>query len=178
MDVIFEQARRHTAKVYFNDNASNAAITPRMKRTKKNNRNKNMKYKHYLVVALIVGNAVAGSLGAGPAPAAEEKETAVQGSVAVPKNTSESALAGLAAIPAADAINRATANHPGKPLSAKLENEDGFAVWAVEIADAKGGATEVIVDAGNGAILKTQSEKADREGGEDKEQEGDHEDKD
>jgi hypothetical protein len=136
-----------------------------------------MKHKHYFILAVIGGTALLGSLTAGRALAAEEKETPVQGSVAVPKNTSESALAGLAAIPASDAIVRATASHPGKPLSAKLENEDGFAVWAVEIADANGGATEVTVDAGNGGILKTQAEKADREDGEDKE-DGDGEDQD
>jgi uncharacterized membrane protein YkoI len=138
---------------------------------------KNMKHKHYLILTVIGATALAGSLTAGRAFAGEEKETPVQGSVAVPKTTSESALAGLAAIPASDAIVRATANHPGKPLSAKLENEDGFAVWAVEIADTNGGATEVTVDAGNGGILKTQAEKADGEDGEDK-HDGDHEEQD
>jgi uncharacterized membrane protein YkoI len=136
-----------------------------------------MKHKHYIALAAITGMALVGSLTAGRAVAGEEKETPVQGSVAVPKKTSESALTALAAIPASDAIVRATAGHPGKPLSAKLENEDGFAVWAVEIADANGGATEVTVDAGNGAILKTQSEKADREDGEENE-EGGNEDQD
>jgi uncharacterized membrane protein YkoI len=134
-----------------------------------------MKHKHYLMLAVVAGTALGGGLTAGRAVAGEEKETPVQGSVAVPKKTSESALAGLAAIPATDAIVRATAGHPGKPLSTKLENEDGFAVWAVEIADANGGATEVTVDAGNGAILKTQSEKADREDGEENEEGGNEE---
>jgi hypothetical protein len=70
---------------------------------------------------VIGGTALAGSLTEGRAFAAEEKEAPVQGSVAVPKNTAESALAGLVAIPASDAIACAAASHPGRPLSAKLE---------------------------------------------------------
>ena len=137
-----------------------------------------MRHKHYIIIALITGTALAASLTAASVYAGEEKETPVQGSVAVPKNTSESALANLAAIPASDAIVRATASHPGKLLSAKLENEDGFAVWAVEIANANGGATEVIIDAGNGAILKTQTERSDHEDGEDNDDDGGREDQD
>ncbi len=102
--------------------------------------------------------------------AAEESETPVQSSIAVPNNTSESGLADLARIPASEAITRASAGQPGKVLSVKLENEDGFAVWAVELAAPTGRATEVLVDAGNGAVLKLQNEKTNEENGEEQEE--------
>lgn len=120
-----------------------------------------MKLKRSLLLVAIAGTAFVSALATHRALAKEAQEAPVQGTVPVQKRTLESALVNLAAISLPDAVARATASHPGKPLKAELENEDGFLIWSVEMVDASGTTTEVTVDAGNGAVLKTEVDRAD-----------------
>lgn len=64
------------------------------------------------------------------------------------------ALAKIAKVDLTQAISAATAQVPGKVLSARLENEEGNVVYAVEILTGTVEAKEVVVDAGNAAVLQ------------------------
>jgi uncharacterized membrane protein YkoI len=55
-----------------------------------------------------------------------------------------------------EAVQKATAEVPGKVVAANLENKNGFLVYAVSITS-DGQSKEVIVDAGNGNILEQNS---------------------
>ena len=65
-------------------------------------------------------------------------------------------FAGLVRIDAAQAISAAEARAPGKALSAALENEDGNLVYRVFVQSPAPalGLQDVVVDAGNGNVLK------------------------
>jgi uncharacterized membrane protein YkoI len=43
----------------------------------------------------------------------------------------------------------------GKVVKAELEEEDGFLVWEVEVISPKSGKTELLLDAGDGSVLRT-----------------------
>jgi hypothetical protein len=47
----------------------------------------------------------------------------------------------------------AIASNGGSVLSVGLENEDGFLIYAVEVAGTSTGRHEILVDAGDGKIL-------------------------
>ncbi len=59
----------------------------------------------------------------------------------------------LAKISASEASRIANAEVPGSVLSVGLENEDGFLIYAVEVAGTRSDHHEVIVDAGNGKVI-------------------------
>ncbi len=88
-------------------------------------------------------------------------ETRISGSIAAPaeqqgaeedSNAEQAALAGLAKISEADAKTAALAAAPGTVNNVRLEDEDGFVVYAVEVTTANG-LVEVKIDAGNGKVL-------------------------
>jgi hypothetical protein len=64
------------------------------------------------------------------------------------------ALAKIAKVDMAQAISAAATQVPGKVLSARIENEAGNVVYAVEILTGTIETKEVVVDAGNGAVLQ------------------------
>lgn len=61
-----------------------------------------------------------------------------------------------------EAINTATTQFPGKVLEAELENEEGKAIYEVEIVNAAGETREFEIDAQSGKILSSELE--DRDG--------------
>lgn len=52
---------------------------------------------------------------------------------------------------------------PGKVVKARLDDEDGYLIWQIDVHHAKG-TTEIAVDAGNAKVLAAESED-DPEGG-------------
>ena len=59
------------------------------------------------------------------------------------------------------AIKTATTQFPGKVLEAELENEDGKAVYEVEIVNTSGEIREFEIDAQSGKILNSEQEDQD-----------------
>ncbi len=57
-----------------------------------------------------------------------------------------------------EAITAAKAKFPGQVLEAELENEQGQAVYEIEIASASGVVTEIKVDAQSGELLSSDIE--------------------
>lgn len=64
------------------------------------------------------------------------------------------------------AIDRALAKVPGIVVAAEYENEDGKAVWEVEVLAANKSVHDLTIDASNGKILSNQNDSDDD--GEDK----------
>lgn len=86
----------------------------------------------------------------------EHGEARIAGSIAIPSD--EAILAGMAGVTLVDAIGSAVKSTPGKAVSAELEDDDGFLVYAVDIVTADNRLVEVTVDAGNNMILRTEAE--------------------
>jgi len=52
---------------------------------------------------------------------------------------------------------------PGQVVKAKLDDEDGYLVWQIDVKHAKG-TTEIAVDAGNAKVLAAEAEEDDDNG--------------
>ena len=88
-----------------------------------------------------------------------EDSTSVQGSTPAPSEQSAKlAMSKLAKVSLADAIGSARAESPGTVLEAKLEDENGFVVYGVEIAGANDVRADVKVDAGTGKVLRHEAQ--------------------
>lgn len=79
----------------------------------------------------------------------------------------------MAAISIFKAIEIASSRLKGTPVEAELGAKDGFLVYEVELSTGGDAITEVVIDAGNGNILKSEPDE-DREGEEDEAE--DHDD--
>jgi uncharacterized membrane protein YkoI len=104
----------------------------------------------------------------------EADEAPIKGSIAVGK-AKLGELPGLAKISLVDAIQAAVAKTPGKAFKARIDTEDGFLVYEVEVLTADAKWVEMLVDAGDGKVLAV---KADTDGEDDHEGhdgEGEHE---
>jgi len=76
----------------------------------------------------------------------------------------DAALASKAKITKDEAIKAALAAYPGYAVKgAAIENENGYLVYEVKMADKAGNALEVKVDAGNGKVLAAENEAEDNE---------------
>jgi hypothetical protein len=82
------------------------------------------------------------------------------GSIKVNKNT-DRAIAVQAKITAIDAAAIAGKLLPGIVVETKLDNENGYLVWEVEILEPKGERTRLKIDAGNGRLLASAAHEAD-----------------
>lgn len=91
----------------------------------------------------------------------------------VARNGNDSSLKGKARITATEALAAAQTSGAGSFGKAILENENGCVVYSVQRTDAQGKRYEVMIDAGNGRILK--QEVATQEPGE-RENASEHED--
>ena len=60
-----------------------------------------------------------------------------------------------------EAIGKAKAKFPGQVLETELENEEGKAVYEIEIASTNGVVTEIKVDAQSGELLSSEIEDQD-----------------
>lgn len=101
-------------------------------------------------------------------------EPKVNGSLPV-RDASQIDYPKLAKISASEASRIANAEVPGSVLSVGLENEDGFLIYAVEVAGTRSGRHEVIVDAGNGKVISAVAKNGNKneDDGEDGEQDDD-----
>jgi hypothetical protein len=72
----------------------------------------------------------------------------------------QAALKAVATVTPAQAEQAATAAVPGTVAESDLGNENGFVFYSVEVNGSNGTVTEVIVDAGNGAVLAQQAQDA------------------
>ncbi len=102
--------------------------------------------------------------------AKQEAEPKIQGSIST-RGMTQAEYPKKSKLTPAEASTIATNQAPGNVISLGLENEDGFLVYAVNIAGQSSGFHEVIVDAGNGQVLSNAAknslgEKADDEDGE------------
>jgi hypothetical protein len=96
------------------------------------------------------------------------------GSIPV-KGENEAGFAEMAKIPLDSAIQAALATVPGKVLRAELENENGYLVYGIEIVKADREMADVKVDAGNGKVLKVDTERENHEGHEKEDADHGHE---
>jgi uncharacterized membrane protein YkoI len=86
----------------------------------------------------------------------------MRGSIAVDENP-EHTFPVLAKLTIQDAVAAAQAEVPGQVLSVGLEAEDGYLVYKVEIAAARGAITDDLVDAGNGTVLQPEHDHEDKD---------------
>ena len=88
---------------------------------------------------------------------------AAVGSAAAAKPADQATLMKEAKISEAKAREIALKQAPGTVKSSELEKEKGTLVWSFDIADAKGGITEVLVSAIDGHVVETKAETAKNE---------------
>lgn len=88
----------------------------------------------------------------------EVKSSSVQIKQGTPEDPAS--LMKLAGVSQQQAEAAALKVQPGQVLKAKLDNEDGYLVWQIDIQHGKR-ATEFAVDAGNGKVVAAEAEKND-----------------
>ena len=115
------------------------------------------------------------ALGAGTAFAASKAyklpDEVKSASIKVPEDTETQAdFAKLARIPRQQAEAAALAVQPGQVVQAKLDDEEGYLVWQIDIKHDKG-TTEIAVDAGNSKVLAAEAKEKNGK----HEEDGDHE---
>ena len=124
-----------------------------------------------VIMTAIGGIVLTALIAIGGVSAQQAKHT---GSILV-KNDDEAGFAGMAKVPFDSAVNEALKAVPGKVLKAELENENGYLVYGVEIAKADRQIADVKVDAGNGKVLKIETDQKDNEGDEGEDSDNGHE---
>jgi uncharacterized membrane protein YkoI len=90
--------------------------------------------------------------------AKQENEPKIQGSIPT-RGMLQSEYPKKSKLTPVEASAIALNQTPGSVLSIGLENEDGFLVYAVNVAGSSSGFHEVIVDAGNGQVLSSATKK-------------------
>lgn len=116
---------------------------------------------------LVAGLAVAG------ASFAKSYENQVRsGTIQLDKQI-EADFPALAKLTPAQAVQKALGAVQGQVLNTRLENENGFLVYGVEVVAADKAIVDVKVDAGSGKVLAVNRDKTDDEGRESGEHGGD-----
>ena len=98
-----------------------------------------------------------------------------QGSTPVHKGQKKH-LHKMARIPILKAIEIASSRFKGTAVEAELEVEDGFLVYEVELSAGHHAVADVVIDAGNGNILKSEFEEEEEEEEEEGEEEAEEQD--
>jgi hypothetical protein len=124
------------------------------------------------VIMIVIGGVALSALIAIGMTSAQQAKTA--GSISV-KGEDEAGFAGMAKIPLDSAIQAALAAVPGKVVKTELENENGYLVYGIEIAKADREMADVKVDAGDGKVLKVDTDRENHEGHEGEDTENGHE---
>ena len=110
-----------------------------------------------IVTALGAGAAIAANQASGYKLPDEIKSASIK----VPENTeSQADFAKLARINQQEAEAAALAVQPGQIVQAKLDDEEGYLVWQIDVKHGKG-TTEIAVDAGNSKVLAAEAEEDD-----------------
>ncbi len=123
------------------------------------------------IMAVISSVVLAAMIAVAGVSAQQSKHT---GSIVV-KNDDEAGFASMAKISMDTAINAALKQVQGKVLKAELENENGYLVYGVEIAKTDHQIADIKVDAGNGKVLKIETDQKDNEGQEGEDSDNGHE---
>jgi len=90
-------------------------------------------------------------------------ESVENGSIKVDEDEiSESQMAGLAKVKIDGAINIAQKTVDGKVIQVKLDDEEGFLIWDVEVLRPSNGIVDLKIDAGNGALLAVEQGESNR----------------
>tara|TARA_R110000782_G_scaffold188367_10_gene278412 strand:+ start:5997 stop:6425 length:429 start_codon:yes stop_codon:yes gene_type:complete len=92
------------------------------------------------------------------------------GSVKI-SNDDDVSMAKLATITSSEASRISSVAISGNVIETKLEDENGYLVWKVEMIDGNGHETELMIDAGNGRLLAAEEDE------EDDDEEGDDEER-
>lgn len=110
-----------------------------------------------LVTTLVTGVAIAANKASGYKLPDEVKSASIK----VPEDTENQAdFAKLARVTQQQAEAAALAVQPGQVVQAKLDDEDGYLVWQIDVKHGKG-TTEIAVDAGNSKVLAAEAEEDD-----------------
>ena len=110
-----------------------------------------------LVASLVAGTALA----TGAIKLPDEVKSS---SIKLPRGVeSQAEFATHAKISQQQAEAAALAVQPGQVVKAKLDDEDGYLVWQVDVKHGRG-TTEIAVDAGNGKTLAAEAEEDDDHG--------------
>lgn len=99
------------------------------------------------IAALMAGIAVA------VAGLVKPDDTEVTGGVIRVEKKAEADFPALAKLPFEQAVQKALSAVQGKVLKAKLEDENGFLVYSVDVVTADKAIVDVKVDAGSGKVL-------------------------
>lgn len=93
-------------------------------------------------------------------------EEVESGSIALDEDGDDSdrTLAGLARLTFSEAADVALRALPGKVISTRLDNENGYLVWNVEVVGPDHQEVEFMIDAGNGRLLAAENEDDDDDG--------------
>jgi uncharacterized membrane protein YkoI len=79
-----------------------------------------------------------------------------RGSVQVKKEDAQAMIA-RARVTSEEAAKLAVTATKGKILATKLDDENGYLIWEVDVLDPQGKQTELMIDAGNGRLLAAAS---------------------
>mgnify|MGYP000336000826 CR=1 FL=1 len=111
-----------------------------------------------IVTALGAGAAIASSKSGYQLP-----DEVKSSSIKVPEDTeTQAGFAKLARVSQQEAEAAALAVQPGQVVQAKLDDEEGYLVWQIDVKHDKG-TTEISVDAGNSKELAAEAEEDDGE---------------
>ena len=125
-----------------------------------------------LTIVAVLGTGAA--LAASKASGYKLPDEVTSASIKVPDDTETQAdFAKLARVSQQEAEAAALAVQPGQVVHAKLDDEDGYLVWQIDVKHDKG-TTEIAVDAGNSKVLAAEAEE-DEDDDEQEGQEGRHE---
>ncbi len=110
-------------------------------------------------LAAVLGTGAA--LAAGKAASYNLPEEVKSASIQVPEDTETQAdMAKLARISQQDAEAAALAVQPGRVVKARLDDEDGYLVWQIDVKHGQG-TTGFAVDAGNARVLAADADEGD-----------------
>ncbi len=91
------------------------------------------------------------------------------GSVKI-SNDDDITMAKLATVTSSEASRISSIAISGNVVETKLEDENGYLVWKVEMIDGNGHEAELMIDAGNGRLLAAENNDEDDEDDEDDEE--------
>ncbi len=106
-----------------------------------------MKWKHLVTTAVTLSLFVATQV-VHSAPASP-----IKGTIPVQDDSSAASLS-KAKIDITQALQAVSKLQPGKIVKAELEEENGFLVWEIEVITEAGSIAELLLDAGDGSVLR------------------------
>ena len=113
------------------------------------------------VLTLLSAIGTGAAIASGKAGTTKLPDEVKSASIKVPEDTETQAdFAKLARVTQQEAEAAALAVQPGQVVQAKLDDEDGYLVWQIDVKHAKG-TTEIAVDAGNSKVLAAEAEEDD-----------------